>query len=157
MQSPGRRYVRYFNYAYRRTGTLWEGRFRSCAVDADNYLLTCQRYIELNPVRARMVTRPDEYHWSSYHANANGVASRLVTPHPLYLALADSSVERQRAYRELFAAHFDPSDLKSIREVTNRGLVLGNERFVAQVEALTGRRVRPLKRGPRPKNKVGGL
>ena len=82
MQSLGRRYVRNFNHTYQRSGTLWEGRFRSCLVNADEYLLTCQRYIELNPVRASMVARPEDYHWSSYHANGLGLGSRLVSHHP---------------------------------------------------------------------------
>jgi putative transposase len=81
MQSLGRQYVRYFNYTYKRSGTLWEGRFKSCVIQSADYLLKCYRYIELNPVRASMVNYPDEYRWSSYHANALGVESALCTPH----------------------------------------------------------------------------
>ena len=151
MQSLGRRYVRHFNQTYRRSGTLWEGRFRSCLVDAEDYLLTCQRYIELNPVRAGMVSRPGDYHWSSYRANGSGVSSRLITHHPLYLALGQSPSERQACYRHLFEAHLDPLELTRIRDVTHRGLVLGSERFVQEVEQMAGQRARSLRRGPRPK------
>ncbi|MBW9262700.1 MAG: transposase [Candidatus Thiodiazotropha sp. (ex. Lucinisca nassula)] len=87
MQTLGRYYVRYFNNTYRRTGTLWEGRFKSCVVDEDEYLLVCQRYIELNPVRAGMVATPKEYHWSSYHANGLGQQTSLWSPHHIYQSL----------------------------------------------------------------------
>lgn len=90
MQSLGRHYVRYFNDTYRRTGTLWEGRFKSCVVDAENYLLICQRYIELNPVRAGMVESPEDYAWSSYSSNGLGRAAKLWTPHDAYLCLGTS-------------------------------------------------------------------
>jgi putative transposase len=155
MQSLGRRYVRYFNHTYQRSGTLWEGRFRSCLVDADDYLLTCQRYIEMNPVRAGMVSRPEDYHWSSFHVNGAGAASRLVTQHPVYLALDRSTAERQARYRELFEGHLDFNDLLKIRSATQQGLVLGSERFVRKIEQLAGRRARPLKRGPQPKSASG--
>jgi putative transposase len=152
MQSLGRRYVRYFNHTHQRSGTLWEGRFRSCLVDADDYLLTCQRYIELNPVRAGMVLRPEDYHWSSYQANGVGVKSRLITHHPLYLALGRSPSERQARYRKLFEAHPHCDDFVRIRDVTHQGLALGSERFLQEVERLAGQRARPLKRGPRPRS-----
>ena len=87
MQTLGRHYVRYFNYTYQRTGTLWEGRFKSCVIDAEEYLLTCQRYIELNPVRAGMVDSPEDYVWSSYRANGLGANVKMHTPHVLYQSL----------------------------------------------------------------------
>jgi putative transposase len=152
MQSLGRRYVRYFNHTHQRSGTLWEGRFRSCLVDADDYLLTCQRYIELNPVRAGLVLRPEDYHWSSYQTNGVGVKSRLITQHPLYLALGRSPSERQARYRKLFEAHPHCDDFVRIRDVTHQGLALGSERFLQEVERLAGQRARPLKRGPRPRS-----
>ncbi|WP_093479039.1 transposase [Halopseudomonas yangmingensis] len=93
MQALGRRYVRYFNSRHRRTGTLWEGRYKSCLVDSDGYLLHCQRYIELNPVRAAMVAAPGDYRWSSYRTNAFGKASRLVSPHALYQKLGSTPAE----------------------------------------------------------------
>jgi putative transposase len=87
MKALGQRYAQYANRCYRRTGSLWEGRFRSCLTQEESYLLVCQRYIELNPVHARMVERPAGYQWSSYRVNAIGEGSALITAHPLYLAL----------------------------------------------------------------------
>jgi putative transposase len=87
MQTVGRCYVRYFNHRYRRTGTLWEGRFKSCVVQCERYLLNCHRYIELNPVRAGLVGHPGDYRWSSYHTNGWGRSSAMLTPHAMYLAL----------------------------------------------------------------------
>ena len=155
MQTLGRHYVRYFNHTYRRTGTLWEGRFRSCVVDAEEYLLKCQRYIELNPVRANMVSTPDEYLWSSYHANGLGKSTALWTPHNAYLALGTTPSQRTQAYRELFAGHYDAAELQQIREAANQGMVLGNDRFKREVETLSGRRVTPLRRGPKPRRDDG--
>jgi len=151
MQALGREYVRYFNFSYKRTGTLWEGRFKSCVVDADNYLLTCQKYIEMNPVRAGMVADPSEYFWSSYQANGLGTAINLCAPHSVYLALGRTKQERLMAYRDLFRFDIEEDDLESIRHATNKGMAVGNDRFKDEIEALTGRRVVALKRGPKPK------
>lgn len=104
MQSLGRQYVRYFNQRYKRSGTLWEGRFKSCLVQEEHYVMAVYRYIEMNAVRAGMVSSPSEYVWSSYAINALGKQSALCQPHPCYLALADSEEERQQAYRDLFNA-----------------------------------------------------
>ncbi len=141
MQAAGRRYVRYINDRYRRTGTLWEGRYKSTLIDSERYLLACARYIELNPVRAIMVENPAGYRWSSYPANALGRIDELVTPHPLYRALGASAAARYAAYRELFSAHLDPDTLKAIRTATCTGTVLGNERFRDEIEAAIKRRV----------------
>ena len=151
MQTLGRHYVRYFNYTYKRTGTLWEGRFKSCVVDADNYLLICQRYIELNPVRAGMVGLPSQYHWSSYHANALGKQIDLWTPHPVYTKLGRSKVERIQVYQDLFQMHIPGKDLMFIRSATNKGLAIGNDKFKHEIEDLSGRRMMELKRGPKSK------
>lgn len=151
MQALGRRYVRYFNNQYRRTGTLWEGRFKSSLVQSENYLLQCYRYIELNPVRAGMVKHPSQYAWSSYHCNALGVESNLCTPHDEYLKLGKSKETRQKAYRALFNSHLDSALLDQIRSSANQGLALGNDRFKDEIEVLYGRRVKPAKIG-RPKN-----
>jgi putative transposase len=102
MQSIGRRYVQYVNKEYRRTGTLWESRHKASLVDKENYLLHCCRYIELNPVRAGMVTHPEEYRWSSYGCNANGKFNKVVQTHALYNALGLDATERLEAYQELF-------------------------------------------------------
>ena len=102
MQILGRYYVQYYNYCYRRTGTLWEGRYKATLIDSEAYLLTSMRYIELNPVRASMVIGQADYPWSSYHYNALGKSNDLVVPHPEYLRLWVSNKARQAAYRELF-------------------------------------------------------
>jgi len=156
MQSVGRRYVQYFNHTYRRTGTLWEGRYRATLVHAEDYLLTCMRYIELNPVRAGMVQHPAEYPWSSYRANAQGQDDGLITPHELYRRLARSVPERLSAYRQLFRAQIAKEDLETIRESTHKGWAMGNDRFRAKVERLSGRRAAPLPRG-RPVKTVNGV
>ena len=128
MQAVGRRYVRYFNDRYKRTGTLWEGRYRSCLVQKSDYFLACQRYIELNPVRARMVAFPVEYHWSSYQCNALGTPSNLCTPHDEYLLLGSNDFERMENYRRLFAGDSEiPDDY--ISRTVNTGSVLGDEQF----------------------------
>ena len=147
MQSLGRQYVRYFNFSYKRTGALWEGRFKSCLVQEENYLLHLYRYIELNPVRAGMVKQPSDYSWSSYQINALGKESNLCTAHPLYIALASESKERRENYRELFKYQVEGKLLEDIRTATNRGMVLGNERFTVEVESLTGRRMTAKKMG----------
>lgn len=152
MQSIGRMYVRYYNYTYQRSGTLWEGRFKSSLIQSERYLLELHRYIELNPVRADMVDEPSEYSWSSYSCNALGVETELQTPHELYLALGNTKNERLENYRQLFKAHVGVELLKEIRDSVNKGLALGNERFVLQIEALTEKRVTPRKAG-RPKKK----
>jgi putative transposase len=147
MQSLGRQYVRYFNHTYNRTGTLWEGRYKSCLVDADDYLLQLYRYIELNPVRAAMVEDPADYHWSSYQINALGRVSELCTSHPLYLALGESSEKRRAAYQALFNTQITRQTLNNIRAATNKGMAIGNHRFKQQIENLTGERITPLKMG----------
>jgi putative transposase len=124
MQSLGRRYVRWFNDKYGRTGTLWEGRFRSAPIDADRYLLACSRYIELNPVRAGIAGAPEQYRWSSYAHHAGVLVDPLVTDHPLVWALGNTPFERQLAYRRLFDADVPPDIVRSIRTATNRGRAL---------------------------------
>ncbi|GMV76378.1 MAG: hypothetical protein AMXMBFR78_33270 [Rubrivivax sp.] len=147
MKALGQRYVQYYNRTYRRSGTLWEGRYRSCLIHADEYLLTCQRYIELNPVRAGMVPHPADYRWSSYRANAQGEADALVTPHALYLGLGQEAVCRQAEYRELFRLELEPGLVDQIRQVTNGNFALGNSRFADEIAAALGRRVIPGKSG----------
>ena len=121
LQSVGRRYVQYFNTTYQRTGTLWEGRYKATVIDSESYLLTCYRYIELNPVRANMVAHPGEYRWSSYAANALGKFDPLVNPHALYQALGSCEHQRQSVYRSLFDAHVDDKSLEAIRLATQKG------------------------------------
>ncbi|PLX47423.1 MAG: transposase [Desulfobulbaceae bacterium] len=147
MQSLGRRYVRYFNHEYKRTGTLWEGRYKSCLVEAREYLLVLYRYIELNPVRAEMVSDPADYRWSSYQVNGLGKTSELCTAHQELLGLDVNPKKRQERYRALFASHVDGLLLEEIRTSSNKGMAVGNDLFKEQIERLTGRRMRPKKRG----------
>ena len=154
MQSLGRRYVRYFNGQYRRSGTLWEGRFKSCLVQEEHYILAVYRYIEMNPVRAGMVTSPSDYHWSSYASNALGKISALCHPHPSYLALAANATERRQAYRDLFHSEVSEVMLLDIRNAIKSGMALGNERFKQEVEALTGRRQQKVKVGRPRKEEI---
>ena len=141
MQMVGRRYVQSVNLRRRRTGTLWEGRFKSSVINSERYLLTCSRYIELNPVRAGMVDGVGSYRWSSYRHNAHGEPDELITPHSLYDALGRSPQLRRRAYRALFVRAIDPASLEHIRQAGNRGTVLGDPQFVERLETLTRRRV----------------
>ena len=147
MQSIGRRYVQYFNYTYNRTGTLWEGRYKATLIDSDRYLLTCMRYIELNPVRAGMTDSPGQYQWSSYRGNALGARNDILQPHGLYRRLGASLEDRQSRYRALFRGSIDEADLEAIREATNSGWVLGNQLFREKIERLTGRRASPKPKG----------
>lgn len=142
-QSVGRRYVQYFNYAYTRSGTLWEGRYRATVVDSEPYLLSVMRYIELNPVRAGMVAHPRDYPWSSYGYNALGEMGEnadWLTPHAEYRRLGRDAAERQGAYRQLFRAAVSRDDLAAIRECTHKGWALGDEGFRARIERASGRR-----------------
>lgn len=147
MQDLGRSYVRIVNNTLGRTGTLWEGRFRSSLVDSDTYLLACHRYIEHNPVRAGMVAHPAQYPWSSHRHYAHGVRDRLITEHDLYRELGASPEERQRAFRSLIDDAMADPDISDIRSALNRGWALGSEQFKDHLEAALGRPVRPPKRG----------
>ena len=115
MQSLGRRYVQYFNSEYRRSGTLWEGRFKSCLVQEKHYLLEVYKYIEFNPVRAEMVADPGEYVWSRYQTNGLGKTSELCTPHQEYMLLGSDSFDRQQNYRELFTHHAEVELLVTVQ------------------------------------------
>ncbi len=134
-------HTQYMNRRYGRTGTLWEGRYRSCLVQSEHYLIACQRYIELNPVRAGIVTRPGVYAWSSYRANAEGIRDFLITPHRVYECLGRDDCERQYEYRKLFGSHLDSDLLREIRATTNGGYALGTETFQRDVARRVGRRV----------------
>ena len=147
IQSLGRDYVRYINQIYSRTGTLWEGRYKSTLVDSENYFLCVSRYIELNPVRAGMVDAAVDYPWSSYQQNVMGKIISLITPHSCYLSLGNTSKERQAAYQGLFEQSISDEKLKEIRDSVNKSWVLGDPRFKAQIETQLARRVTPLGRG----------
>jgi putative transposase len=154
MQAVGRNYVSYFNAMYRRSGTLWEGRYKSCLIGAD-YVLICQRYIELNPVRAGLMGEPSSYAWSSYGCNALGFDDLVVVPHMEYAALGSYSEERMRAYRQLFTVDIEPQVLQEIRSYIQQQRALGSPVFQKWVESTLGRyaRVRPAHR-PRRDSKA---
>ena len=151
MRNLGQRYVQYFNRSYGRTGTLWEGRYRSCIAESARYVLACHRYIELNPVRAGLAEIPGNYSWSSYRANAEGREDRLLTAHPEYLGLGRDRVSQRSAYRDLFDDVLEPALLERIREATNSGYPLGSDSFKSEVMIAQGRRVAPGRAG-RPAN-----
>jgi putative transposase len=155
MQSLGRRYVGYINRNYARTGTLWEGRFKSTIVDAEDYVMACYRYIEANPLRARMVARADDHAWSSYGANAGGRREPMLTPHGVYLSLGATPKDRQAAYRDTFAEGLSDDLVQTLRDATQRGWVPGSERFQKHIAAVLGRRVAPPVRG-RPRKAEEG-
>ena len=134
----GSRFAQYMNKKYKRTGSLWEGRHKASAVDSENYLLKCYRYIELNPVVANMVKLPEEYLWSSYGINAWNDDSNIVEPHQEYLKLSASAEQRCYAYRELFKTNLSDYDLHSIRKSVHYCQPLGNDYFRLQVERKLG-------------------
>jgi len=150
--SVGRRYVQAINRAYGRTGTLWDSRYKSSLVQTQRYLLLCQRYIELNPVRAGLVSDPGDYPWSSYRANALGQANGLLTEHPEYLALATDAETRRRQYRGLFSSAMDAEPIADLRLALQQNQPIGDSRFYAEIEALTGQR-RELKKRGRPRQR----
>ena len=153
LQDLGRTYVRILNTVHGRTGTLWEGRFKSSLVDSENYLLTCHRYIELNPVRAGIVSHPAEYPWSSHAHYALGRSNALITEHPAYLDLGNDSRARRSAFQSLFHEELGPPILATIRNATNAGAAMGSEEFLTSTASITGRPVRLPQRG-RPHKKA---
>ena len=153
MRVVGSRYAQYFNMTYRRTGTLWEGRHRASLVQTDRYLLTCMRYIELNPVRAYMVARPEEYRWSSYGSNAWGDTGYLQA-HDQYRRLGKSVAERCHAYRELFRHQLSDEDLYLIRKAAHYCQPVGDDRFRERIEQQYDVKLGQMKRGrPRTSTK----
>ena len=141
MQSIGRRYVRYFNGRHARSGTLWEGRFKAALVESERYFLTCMRYIELNPVRAAMTDRPEDYHWSSYRGNALGTTCALLTKHEVYAKLGSNRQKCHSAYRALFSHAMADDELSALRRATERGEPLGDVTFIAKATQVLGRHV----------------
>ena len=154
MISVGRRYVRHTNHSDGRTGTLWDSRYKSSLLQAETYLLVCRRYIELNPVRAAMVSDPGDYPSSSYRANALGEANGILSPHPLYLALGADDAVRRQAYRDRFRIALDDAPLADLREARHQNQPVGNSRFYAEIEAMTGQRRELSSRGRPRKNEA---
>ncbi len=153
LQGLGRIYVQYFNRRYRRTGTLWEGRYRATAVEAEAYLIHLMRYIELNPVRAAMVARAEDYAWSSFRANGLGVADALVTLHSVYESIDRDAELRRKFYAALFDEAHSEHELTAIRNSVNKGWALGSDGFLQQLEQLSKRRAVAQSAG-RPKREV---
>ena len=141
MQAVGRRYVRYFNDTYGRSGTLWEGRYKSTLIEAERYLLACMAYIDLNPVRAGMVARPRDYPWSS-HAHYAGIGTdRLITPHPLYWSLGNTPFAREAAYTQLVQTGVPSGQQQALTDFTLSGWVLGAPQFIEELKHKTDRRL----------------
>lgn len=153
MKNLGQRYVQYVNRSYGRSGTLWEGRYRSCLTQNEAYVLACYRYIERNPVRAGMVDHPGEYPWSSYGANGEGRDDPLITSHDEYRRLGRNDDERRFHYRALFQSHLDPACIAEIREATNGNYALGNDRFKVEIERMLKRRATRGRSGRPPDNR----
>ena len=159
MKALGERYVQSFNRRHTRYGTLWEGRYRSCLVETDRYLLTCYRYIEMNPVRGRLCSSPGQFRWSSYAANARGKASLIVDPHPLYLQLGTHQADRLIAYRRLFDTPLTDEEINRIRDALDSGFALATPEFVRELESDLKRKAGRRKPGrpPRPMPVSGDL
>jgi putative transposase len=153
MQAVGRRYVRNYNLRHGRTGTLWEGRYKSNLIQAERYLLACMVYMDLNPVRAGMVQDPAEYRWSSHSHYIGKQADKLVTPHPLYWELGNTPFAREEAYGSLVRAGIAPEQQRALTDSALRGWALGEPEYVADLQRRTERRVAKSQAG-RPPTKV---
>lgn len=140
MKHIGQLYAQYVNKTYRRTGSVWEGRFKSCLVQSQHYLLTCHRYIELNPVRAGIVDHATDYPWSSFRTNAHGEPCEWLAPHDEYLRLGVEQAERQAVYRDMFGLHTE-TEFDEIRQATNAGYVVGDKQYKSAIARAVGRRV----------------
>jgi len=149
-------YVQYFNRRYERTGTLWEGRYRSCLVDSARYVLACYRYVEMNPVEAGMVRAPLAYSWSSHAENIGARTPDMLTPHPEYQALASTAETRRAAYRALFALPHDAAFRDAIRAATSGGYALIGDELKARLIAQGRKHVERGKPGPRGDEAAGG-
>ena len=150
VQSIGRNYVQYFNECYGGIGTLWEGRYRATVVDPRHYLLTCSRYIELNPVRNQLVDKPQDYPWSSYAHNALAQTDEMITAAGEYQKLGSTERECAREYKKLFRQKISAEQAQEITDATLKGWVLGDSKFAKKIEKLSGRRATQLPKG-RPK------
>jgi putative transposase len=146
-QSLGRHYVRYINITYQRKGALWEGRYKAHLVQSQNYFLACMRYIEMNPVRAKLVKHPADYRWSSFAANALGVSNPIIQPQSEYLALGASPEVRQLAYRCLFDDDLKSDLLELFKNSLQSGTPMGDKGFKRQIEKTIGRKLGLLKQG----------
>lgn len=149
MQWMGRHYVPYFNRKYARTGTLWQGRYKTAVIDSEHYFLSCSRYIELNPVRAGMVARPGDYKWSSYHHHIGARHEPVITEHGLYWRLGNTPFAREAAYGQLVDLGTSPNEVDMITQSTLKGWAVGSASFKTHLEKKVAQRVAPAKRGRR--------
>ena len=133
MKGLGQEYAHHINWRRHRSGPLWDGRYKSCVVQDATYLLVCQRYIELNPVRAGMVHYPGHYRWSSYRCNAEGREDVLVQPHPLYLSMGKNQGERQQAYAALFYGD-EEVQRQALRVASRCNTAVGSAEFVRELQ-----------------------
>ena len=147
MQSVGRSYVRYFNKRHNRTGTLWEGRYKSSVLDSEAYLLTCMSYIDLNPVRAGIVDAPENFDWSSYKHLIGQKIDKLVTPHALYWGLGNTPFSREAAYAEFVSSGLSATIQKDLTESVLKGRVVGRPEFLKTLQKKTQRPILPQKAG----------
>ena len=147
MQAVGRSYVRVFNQRYGRTGTLWEGRYRSTLIQSERYLLACMAYIDLNPVRAGLVAQAADYPWSSHGHYIGRRADKLITPHPLFWELGNTPFAREAAYAELVHAGITVAQQTALTRSALSGWALGEPDFVADLQKRTARRVSPAQAG----------
>jgi putative transposase len=154
MKAVGQAYAQYGNWRLEKSGPFWEGRFFSSIVQSSRYLFSCQRYIELNPVRAGMVDAPHEYPWSSFHANAGGSHCPFLSPHPEYLALATSNEQRQQAYRALFDCELEPSVVDRIRMASRGGFAVGEDDFHLALSRQLGVTTQARPRGRPPRERL---
>ncbi|MDN5753284.1 MAG: transposase [Nitrosospira sp.] len=154
-QGLGRHYVRYVNETYQRHGGLWEGRHKGNIIQSQRYLLSCMRYIEMNPVRAGMVDHPAKYRWSSYAANAFGMSNAILNQHEEYIGLGASTNLRRKGYQELFDCDSDCGALELLRQSLQSGTPLGNDQFKARIETVVGQKVGSIGPG-RPKRNLQG-
>ncbi|HET8744325.1 MAG TPA: transposase [Ramlibacter sp.] len=155
MQAVGRRYVRNFNLRHARSGTLWEGRYRSTLIQAERYLLACMVYIDLNPVRAGIAADPGEFPWSSHQHYIGRRSDKLVTPHPLYWELGNTPFAREQAYAELVRNGISQAQQQALTDSALRGWALGEPDYVAELQRRTERRVARSQAG-RPRMKAAG-
>ena len=154
MQAVGRSYVQVFNKVHARTGTLWEGRYRSTLIQTDRYLLACMAYIDLNPVRAHMVDLPERYEWSSHGHYVGRRVDRLITPHALYWALGNTPFAREVAYAELVRAGISASQQGALTDATLSGWALGDSEFIQDLQTQTQRRLTMAKAGRPSKREI---
>lgn len=155
MQALGRHYVRYFNDAYERSGTLWQGRYQSTVIQSEAYLMACMVYCDLNPVRAGMVMQPQHYPWSSHLHYIGAKTDRLITPHALFWGLGNTPFAREAAYAELVRAGVEASRMRSITDAVVHGWVLGEASFLQGLQKKTQRRVLKGKPGRPSKQQIG--